>query len=764
MKRFLPAIFLWFASAVVSNAAEITVRSGAHDGFARLVLDVPRETEWSVQQDTDQATISIADHAGGFDIASVFERIDQTYVRAVSSEAGTLNIAFNCKCAAEVFRSGASMIVVDISQTEGLAEVSTASEISFGLEFVGTTRLAFDPAEKPPTLNTEAQTPTIDFAENSREPSTATPSADIASTSRTADLESLRQAQEKLAERISFAATTGVLRPNNQGIDLPGAEARPQINTQIFDSSVQLLDDEVGIGPIGGNLRITSSNDVPSDGIDQIQASTTLGVRCIDPALVRVQDWGDDAGFAKSVSNLRRDLYSEFDVLNPEVATDLARLYLHFGFGAEARQILAMIDQPTQSTAPLASIADVMEFGSAKPDNYIESFLDCDSDVALWAILAKQDLQPSDTINSDAAIRSLSSLPLHLRRFVAPALSKKLLAYGDQDAAAAALRGLERTSEPLQSAGAMAKADIELAQGDVAVAQDRLKGIVESNDQQSAQALIRYVDTHLDAEVAIDDDVATLVEAYALEFRDDPLGQELRRTHVLALAKSEQFDAAFAALDRMRPSGNAGLADRLESPLIELLSKTADDATFLEHAFAAITSHPQDLSPQARSLLTERLIELGFLSEAEHLMTASGETLTPQHRLLRARISMGLSRPREALAFLGNLEGEVAERLRAQANAHAGEYGMAYTLFSEMNAGPDQLQSAWLSDDWLVLIEPTEPVLGPAVTVATSALDNSGDLNGMLGRTEDALDESANARDVIRQLLTMDAVSQLPEG
>ena len=747
-----------------SHAAEIPVRSGAHDGFARLVLDVPNGTEWELNQSGDRAQVRIAAHSDGFDVTSVFDRIDRSIIASVSSEPGALNIAFGCDCSAEVFRAGQNMIVVDVREAEGSNAPAAPTLAEFGLQFVGRTPLAFE--QNPvPLASVAAEPVTVETSEPVDDSQIAAPQVRATNASSETDLESLRQAQEKLAERISFAATTGVLRPNNGGISLPLAEQRPQIDTRIFDSSLPDPSNTNPAGPLGGNLRVTSSNDIPVSGLDQIQNSTTLGVRCIDPSLVRIQDWGGSATFAMSVSTLRRNLYTEFDVLNENAATDLARLYLHYGFGAEARQMLLLNDQLDATSSPLFAMAEVMEYGTAQSGNHLESFVDCDSDAALWAILASRDLLPSDTINSQAALRTLSSLPLHLRRFLAPELSKKLLNYGDETAASAALRGLERTSEPLPSAGELAKADIELAQGDVERAQARLRGVVESNDQQSAEALIRYVDTHLDAEVAIDDDIATLVEAYAIEFRDDPLGAELRRTHVLALAKAEQFDAAFTALDRMRPGGETGLADSLMSPLIELLTKSADDATFLEHSFATMTARSGDLSAQAKIVVAERLADLGFFGEAEQLLAMAADLpSTPRSRLLRARISMGLSRPRQALAFLGSLDDEASDRLRAEATELAGDYEAAHTLFENMDASTDQLRSAWMSDQWQVLIEPNEPVLGPAVDVAATPLDNSTDVSGMLGRTENALEESAKTREVIRQLLSADVLAEPSEG
>ncbi|APX13291.1 hypothetical protein BWR18_17590 [Tateyamaria omphalii] len=413
------------------------------------------------------------------------------------------------------------------------------------------------------------------------------------------------------------------------------------------------------------------------------------------------------------------------------------------------------MDAGLQTSNPaLIDIANIMEFGGAGDNGYLSRFLDCDSDVALWAILSKETLHSYETVNSKAAIRTLSSLPLHLRQHIAPALSKKLLAYGDEDGAAAALRGLERTAEPLSSAAELAKADIELVQGNTVSAQARLERVVGSNDQQSAEALVRYVDTQFNTSVEIDESIAALVEAYAIEFRDDPLGEKLRRAHVLALATSGQFDAAFSALERISSSRIENASAELRSSVLEVLSRDAPEGVFVRQAFENIADGSVEISQQAALLLVERLVELGFFAEAEQLLFAQSDIpQTPKNRQLRAEVSLGLSRPLEALSLLRGLEGQQAARLRARANTLNGDHDSAYEILRDIGADADSLQAAWLSDDWQVLLEPDAPVLGPVMEIASSQLDTSTDIDGMLGRIQSALQDSADARAVIEQLI-----------
>ncbi|MBY5933632.1 hypothetical protein KUV51_11530 [Tateyamaria omphalii] len=754
--RTLASLILWIISSSFAISAEITVRSGAHENFSRLVLDVATGTQWSVEQDSLGARVRIVDHENGFETSSIFEKIDRTFIDAVSASSDTIEIVFNCQCRAEVFWAGNRMVVIDVGR-QNLKPENSIEEASFPSSlFTGSTPLRFAPRapKKEPSENTTVQVSQI-VASDSRTISVEMPTVIEPRIDRQeSNPAKLQRAQEKLAERIGEAATTGVLNPSRKPWLIYEQERRAQIDTRIFDSSRSQSEATESMRSASVNLRITSSHDVPTETSRQNQASTTFGFGCVDPSKVRIQDWASEADFAQQLAVLRKNLYSEFDKLNTKVALDLARLYLHFGFGPEARQVLRMNAELWSENPALIDIADILELGDRKVDGYLANYLDCDSEAALWAILSSSSLHPSDSVNNLAAIRTLSSLPIHLRRHLAPILSRKLLDYGDEDGAASALRGLERTSEPLTSPAELAKAEIELVQGKVETAQSRLEDVVASNDQQSAEALVRYVDTQFEAGVAISNDVATLVEAYAIEFRDDPLGDELRRTHVLALAKSNQFDEAFSALDRIRSTKMKNTADTLRSTVLEALSLDADDSTFVRHAFANMPNRASELSLSSVLMLADRLADLGFFSEAEQVMFSQRDVpQTVRNKLLRAKISLGLSRPQEALAVLRGLDGKEAARLRAAASSQAGDHTNAYEVFSQLEDETHSLQAAWLSDEWKTLLSRDAPTFGPTLEIASSQLNTSTDLEGMLGRLERALNESEESRDVIKQLL-----------
>ncbi|MEO1732549.1 MAG: hypothetical protein AAFR45_02810 [Pseudomonadota bacterium] len=765
------AAVLFSFGAVLASAQTVGVRSGAHDGFARLVVDVSAGQKWTLIEADGGATLQLQGHGGGFDTSRIFDRIDRSFISDVSATNSTLQIEFACDCAANAFAQGARMIVVDVARAPAIQEETRATATSdFSLSFVGQnplrfsdTRAVFEPfapradatAPRADASETSALRPEFDEALTLQTPEAPAPTSNAAQ---------LQQAREKIVSRIGAAATQGLLKANGTRIDLPTFGGTPQIDTSIFDSSETPRAGDDLVAPLGGNVRITSSADIPVTSDVQLATSTTLGVRCIDPSLIAVQSWGSDLAFSDRIADLRTRLYTEFDRLDTNAAIDLTRAYLHYGFGAEAQHVLALDPSFLQDFRELSDLADIMEYGEARGSGYLKHFADCDTNLALWAILANPEINPSDTLNVNAALRGLNTLPLHMRKFVAPQLSRRLMAYGDEDGAAAALRGLERTADPLAPAAQLAKADVEMAQGKTDEAQDRLADVISSNAEQSAEALIKFVESHLEEDGAIDHDIATLVEAYALELRDDPIGAELQKTHVLALAKSGQFEAAFDALDRIRQRTSSETEDALRSSLVTLLTKSADDITFLNHAFVQMGERPEWLKQDTRIAAANRLSDLGFSEEAETVIsTLKGTDLPSKTKVLRAQIALDLERPEEALAFLFGIESEQADALRAEASLRAGAYDTAQNMFSQTGNSDGQQQAAWLSEDWARLSETSGPVFQQVAEVAQTPLEVSPDVSGMLARTSATIEESTKARDAIRALLAAEQFTQEPE-
>ena len=763
--------YLWAViMATISTAAAanpISVRSGAHDGFSRLVLRVPDGLSWTIDQDADRARLTIPGHSDGFDIGRVFDLIDGTYIESVTSDSDTLEIVFACDCVATTFTAETFFLAIDIATRPADSPLPDADEIwsSSQAPFLFPSALGSQaddqtialptneaPAELP--IRQTAPTPqSADVLSNRLEELTRSNTQEEPDQSSTAG--TLAEARNALSSRIATAATRGVLQPTINIINIPVGSDRPQIDTAIFDPSTPPLEiEEPQLPEASINLRITSSSDVPLRQALSDQRSPTTGIQCLAADRVNVAAWGATDMPWERVSELRGNLFSDTDRLQTDVAVDLARLYLHYGFGAEARQIMLLDRDLAVSFPELIEIADIMEYTFAKDAVFLPRFADCDSDVALWSILAQSEMNRDMQINANAALRALNAQPMHLRQFVAPILSRRFLAHGDNNAADSALRTINRTAEPPTAAQSLARGELLLEEGQTDQAQAAFAEVVASNEQQSAEALIKFVDSHLAQDTSIDEDIATLVEAYAIEMRDDPLGADLKRAHVLALAKSQQFDEAFQALDRIRLRDGGVAARQLRSTLLGLSATTAPDVVFLEYAFGHAGLETNAIEPSVALRTAERLERLGFAQIADaYLRKPASLPNTTEARLVRARVALSLGQAEQAKLYLGDLEGVEASALRARASRQASRYAEAAELFREAGDQEASLTSSLLAEDWESLSQQEQSTLGSFASVVETPMDRSDDLDGMLQRMSNAVSESLSAREAIERLL-----------
>ncbi|MFK7834721.1 MAG: hypothetical protein AB8B60_00745 [Sulfitobacter sp.] len=561
--------------------------------------------------------------------------------------------------------------------------------------------------------------------------------------------------QNRLARELGTAATRGLLTPT-PGIDLPSIN-RPQIDTSALVTEEPAAPESAQIPEPSeptNNMRITSSMDLPNIAISAEAGQTLTGLSCPTNAELDVSGWAEDSSFDEQTGEARMALFGEFDRLNRDVALRLSRMYIHFGFGAEALQILALDPQIAEEEPLLGDLARIMEDGVAGPDSILPQLLDCETDAALWAILAREELDVARTIDPKAALRALNKLPLHLRQFLAPALSRRLLSHGDTDAAATAMRNLERRTDNLPSSAKLAQANIAMDEGNVERATSGFQDVIDDNAEQSPEALITLVETKLAENQPIDPETAGLVEAFAKELQGSELGPDLRRAHVLALLKSGQFDSAFRATAELGGGSEEKSAVDLRLTLLTELTAAASDIVFLDHVFDQPSRDIQRLRTRPKLALATRLLDLGFAQEAQDIVEGIPARPSNEARqILEARAALALEMPERAQSALADIAGEEAAILKAEAKHMAGAHAEAYALFRQTNQDKEAARAAWLADDWREVTLGDNPLFGPVLTLTETEFAPSSSPDGMLARTSAALDESAAARQTLADLL-----------
>lgn len=654
-------------------AQNVAVRAGEHDGFTRFVIRVPEGTDWALDQTASDATLTVNLPDIRFDTSEVFNRIPQSRVGALRQlrPGAPLRFALTCACTASAFLHDRALLVVDIKDPAkevqpGLAVALPVVTAQRPYRFAGT-KIAAAPAPVLPV--TFAGRPNI-------QPADLPVARGLPGTAR---LEAVRSSERQLARELGRAAGQVLLdiaAPQNSGpaVDLPPPEPPP----------VQAM----------ANLAVSKPIDRDMDQIAEVLSAGTAAA-CPGERDLALQDWSDGQPLTRQIARGRSALFGEFDRVDRNAALRLARAYLHFGFGAEAASVLAMI-APGPETELLSALAQIIETGRAEAANPFSDHHRCDSDAALWAVFAQPDRL--DKANHAAVLRAAGRLPAPLRAYLGPRLSLIYSDAGEVQMAEAILRAVERIAEEPAPALDLARSNTVELRGDAAAADRQRLAIIHDASDVSPDALVALIDSQLGRDGTVTPDIPVLAAAYATEHRGGSLGPPLRRAEALAHALAGDFPGAFAALavisDQDGKETRRGTADEV----LRLLAARSDDATFLHFALREAATAEAGLAEDPGNALARRFLDLGFPRPAIRLLSgAANGPVSPARRLLRAEAALADGLPREAMAALLPLSGPQADALRGDALAQLRDHARAAAVLGAADNPDAVARNLWLA-------------------------------------------------------------------
>lgn len=635
-------------------AQTVTVRGGEHEGFTRLVLDLPRATDWALEREGRDVVVALADTDLRFDLSRAFDRIRRVRLRDASagSAAGRLRLRLGCDCALETFLHTDRMLVVDIADP---AEAAEDREVPVTLPLLG----------RPDALRSEdapVSGPRLAIATAERRVAQAIGGA--------ASQALLRTTGRARPARASPASTPG---PDSAAAPAPGKAPADEPATE--DPAAHLAT----------RSALSLPRAIPGSG-------SSPAPRCMPGQVVDVAAWSDGRPYAVQIGQLRRRLFEDPDHANPERAADLVRLFVHMGFGAEARAVLPLARPvlSSEEAGALTSMAKILDriggrptsgipAGESGPPPRFTGQRDCRGPAALWAILEpEKPLENGKTIDASAVRRAFQALPVHLRRHVAPDLAARLRAAGRPETAAAVLDAVTRVTPAPLPALDLANAEAALVADRGPEAERRLARVAAEESPEAPRALAALIEARSEAGRPIAQDQAELAASYAREYRDRPLGARLRRARVLALIGAGDLDGALATVEATEAADLAYDRPATLGPLWSAVAEGPDDGAFLRRVFG-MADRPGELPAPAAEAVSERLLDLGF---AETALDWLGAARSDRVQLLRARAALQLGRPLTAEAELVAVEGAAADRLRARARVAGGDHGAAAQHFS----------------------------------------------------------------------------------
>lgn len=736
MRTLFVAVFLLFATPLSSQP--VGVASGAHDGFSRLVFTFPKPFTWSLVRTEGGYALSVTGVNDGYDLSAIYRRIETNRLASISFDKGVLQLQIACACYAMPFEFRDGILVLDIK--DGSAPEGSSFELlADGTQAPPLRAKETLPAsnqDPKPEVTAQSMVQPIDvdaaIAVASRVQTNTVP---ILAPSRSPDLD---EAREDLLWQLSKGVVEGVVDVVESLDALPAgtpASGRPEDVENI----------RIGIG-----LDAKASRR-PADHM------TGVGDACFTDEQLDISSWGDLENVARNYAENTTSLVGEFDRPDEAAIAQSIRFNLAMGFGAEARQILNALKVSLPERKLWETLSYIVDL-EVPPGSVFLGMEVCDTPASLWAVLAKEDLPPTNMVAIPAILRSFSSLPLHLRRHLGPGLANRFLKRNDPGTARAIQDAILRAPGDAPAAVKMLEAEIDLANGDLEAAEAVLGPLAGQTGPVGLQSTITLIRAQAETGQEVSVSTTTAAEALLAEALGGEEEGALRDAIALAYGSQNRFQEAF---DVLIP----GERDTL--PLWQMLARRGGDDAIMMHAIFGSTVPLPRLPDVTARALARRLLDMGFPDPASLWLKGDNraqEDLVATDALLLGEIAIARSDGLAALAFLEGLDSAEADILRANA-ARLLQMPEAPAQLSKIGQQAEAARAARAQNAWGELAELAQDGVWQeaasliVIPVGSTEVPSSGDQSsltedlGPLALSRAALQESGNARSVLEKLI-----------
>ncbi len=755
---------LAWAASVPGVAAQgietVRVRSGDHPAFSRLVVELDRAAGWQFGRTEGGYALQIEGRTR-FDLSRVFDLIGRTRIAGVAEAApgsGRMTIALACDCHAQVSRYRGSWIVIDI--TDGPPPAGSPFETALAVAPPGAEAQALalpaaarrsPPAPSRPAVAVSAP-PAAETGAVAQAPVAAARSASRAATgtvmptgrivgpaawsgaatasgwearfgpaSRPAspgaagpsdaqDRDAARPEgqpsdEERLLRELARAAAQGLLDASLPDLDR-ARDALAPASGEMPAAAAPGTATGTGSGPaLPPQLRIGARTSIDRDLGLRPAAGVAApgGITCLPDDEVDIGAWGGPDDVVDGIATRRAALVGEFDQPDSAAVRDLARYYLHLGFGAEARAVLTTYPGGETEDAVLLAVAAVLDGDGGSLPGVLAGQAGCGGAVSLWSFLAAGAAgqgEPADPISTQAILGAFAALPPHLRRHLGPSLAERLSNRGDPDAATAVRDALARALPPDDPALRLLDAKLGGPAGGT-FDSAALDAVMAADHTLAADAYELYLAGELTAERA-PDGASMTAAALAHEIAQTDTGAALQDLALRALLAEGDF---VGAEDEIRRRAADGLAPAAAAALWQLfadgLVRGAQDADFVRRVFSARDALAPAVARTPTAIaLGVRLNQLGFSEEALRYLPGGGDEAM---RIARAEALLATAEPAAALAEIADLEGPVVDRLRARGMLALGQVAGAARAFDAVGDAAAAERAALAAGEWALL-------------------------------------------------------------
>lgn len=759
--RFIVATLIWFC-AVSATGDTVPITSGEHDGYTRLVLSIDPTTPWVLEKLNEGSRLRVTG-THDFQLASIFDRIPKTRLKAVSAQtidgSSDFLLTLNCACDVNAYAYQSGYIIVDISDApEGYeAEIASNMTPKLGPNFL---------PDSPPNLDIDV------FSERPSAPhyalsevETPWPEQGVAHDLMAAEAhdavivptdvdpqlqKTVDEAREALIRQLSFAADQGLLefRPD----DSVHQEVEPELLHEEASKSEEGSITSPLEDPINQEqVNIQSVYDI--DGRDDTD-TVVAGPQCFSDFDFEIQNWGSGEDFSEELSELRSEQLGEFDVTDVEKIEGLIKLYIRYSFDVEARYLIGSYREEIHHAEILNELAYILSGTKSQHLEVLRGAIECGGAVGMWALASEGASFADALVHQDSVLSVFENLPADLRRLIGPRLIE---AYLRRNMTAEAQRVADLIARAYGDDGErveLSQAELQLNQGHLPVAEDIYQKVISANTAESLPALIELVELYLSQGRIVPPEYRERIMLESDTHRGKALGLEFRALEVQMWVQNGDEEIALAKLVSeiaIDPENEKSYRDMGSDILSTLTHDNPDFLTIAMSSFDFLEYGADNIT--LRTHLAEEALLFGFPNAAAELLEGVPEIEGEAVRNLIGLIAIADNNTETAEGIFKAADNEIANQKLLEIYISGGKFEQALAKIDMMNDPAVKLVNPdWFSGSWRDAIA-NDPA---ALTIFRLYLDISDELLAQISadnhQTEPAMD--SNSLEYFRRTLT----------
>ncbi len=747
MKQLITVALILSASPLAAQQV-VSVQSGEHDGFSRLVLTIDPNVNWQLDTRRGMAAIRFPDQVLSFTTAQVFDRISTDRIGGVTAaqleNGAELQLELDCKCEVKTFAFNNNYIVIDVFDGPPLDPIEVAETTALwqpdSLPFIQPPNIparftAFVMAAAPQQPELLPDPPKQMAAESVPEtamlaaPQAPDMVAEIIGTSDEMNIapdEDLVAGMEDMAGAVVSDMNAVVVAQDDPEMLARIEEAQSQLLAQLTRAADQGL---VNFVPVPAPVEVAevlpeSEPELMPEPLDpelmqQLSARTAYSQgtedalteivnqfampQCLDDAVFSMEGWGGEGGFSSQLASLRSGLLGEFDMPDTEIAKEIVQLYLRYGLGAEARLILSETGMELENTALYNDMAALIESEPARVLGPVREGAGCGGAHEMWYLAA--GLGDYQVLEPLTITDTFSNYPIEVRAQIGPPLAQAFISRGQVDAGHVVLEIVRRAESGVTPAQRMAEAQVMEAQGNLSGAAKVYRELALGNGEKAPEALIAYARAVLTGGETLPETLLLDLESSAFFNRNTEFADPLRLWEIKVRAKVAGADAALAQIEEM-------LAERpdLSRELIDITTDVfanSSAATLGDYPYAQMVLRFADLLDQgpagdvARLKIAEEMATIGLPETALDVLAPNLSRTTAEARYVQAAAYVQLFQPMQALAVLAEDESLTGYKIRLSAYLQMEDFTAVAQLLNEDYAKDISINDVALrAGDW----------------------------------------------------------------